>query len=142
MRYTIAQLYSDMERYHVKELYIDGVLGRLHVSRDMLGQLVRDGFTSDEYASNPDTTSPWLLEVQDGVGVLRANPGGKRNRDGTRGGVRIAGLRESRAHRDRTKNGLSSTRRMYQDRKPSSDAPLAEQIQSVRSRRAARLAGR
>jgi hypothetical protein len=138
MRYTISHLYSDMKRYHVHRLYIDGVFGRREVPREMLDQLVRDGLSSDQLSSNPHTTSPWLLEAHARVGVLRPNPGGKRNRDGTRGGVRFAGLRAGITRGGRAKSGLTRARRMYQGRTPVSDAPLIERIQSRRSRQAAR----
>jgi hypothetical protein len=101
----------------------------------MLDIIITDGMSKDSaYARNPHMTSPWLLSFPSaGIGVLRQNPGGKRNRDGTRGGVWISGARKS--HKPGIVGGTSRARRMYKGRKPVSDAPLEERIQSRRSRR-------
>lgn len=137
-RYTVSDLYSEIDRYHVHTLYIDGVLGRIEIPCEMLCTIVQDGMSATSARANdPHMTSPWLLKVSTpGVGILRPNPGGKRNQDGTRGSVRLR--LPCKSLQPGAVNGTSRARRMYQGRKPTSDAPLIERVQSVRSRQAAR----
>jgi len=129
-RYTISQLYSEVDRYHVRQLYLDGVLGRTEIDRDMLPTIIQDGLSSP---ATPHTTSPWMLvEHRAGVGVLRPNPGGRRRRDGLRGRVLLS--------IDLPRKGLPSagstrSREVWRGRTPISDAPFAERIKSRRSRR-------
>lgn len=130
-RYTISQLYSEVDHYHLHALYVHGHLGVTEIPLAMLATIVRDGLTKEP---EPDRTSPWLLEVpRTGIGILVPNPGGKRRKDGTRGQVRI------RSKVDGVTTGGNGsrqrTRHVWRGRKPVSNAPLAERIQSRETRR-------
>lgn len=84
---TVARLYEEMNRFQIGRLFLVGHLGAIEIPREMLPQIVADGLTS---RVEPDRTSPWVLSVpRQGIGLLHANPGGKRRRDGTRGRVFI-----------------------------------------------------
>jgi hypothetical protein len=89
-RYTIANLRIDLDRYHVQALYVRGHLGTTSVPLDMLDDIIMDGF-SHAYQVTPSSTSPWLFSPlsRTGIAILTPNPGGMRNRNGSRGSVRI-----------------------------------------------------
>ena len=86
--YTIAQLHGDIERYHIRQLYIWGHLGAIEVPFDILDDIIQDGFYS-KWAIEPIWTSPWMLSVpHTGIGILSPNPRGRlAGQDGLRGWV-------------------------------------------------------
>jgi hypothetical protein len=88
-RYTLTHLHEEIERFKVARLYIVGIRGALDLQGNMLTQVLRDGVRTP-HQTTPNATSPWLLSVPHaGIGLLHPNPGGRRNRDGTRGRVSI-----------------------------------------------------
>jgi hypothetical protein len=89
MRYTLTHLHDEIERFKVTRLLIVGVAGAIELQRDMLPQVLRDGF-ANMVQITPHSISPWLLSVpHTGIGLLTPNPGGRRNRNGTRGRVHM-----------------------------------------------------
>lgn len=130
MRYRVSHLYAEIDRYHVHTLLLLGPNGPYEYSREMLRQLVRDGFANAVNAI-PSATSPWLLSVpRTGFGLLSPNPGGKHNKEGTRGSVRLR--LPGRSCQPGVVGGSTRARRIYQGRKPISDAPLEERIKGRR----------
>ena len=126
-RYRISHLYSELDRYHITRLYLDGPLGRTEIDREMLPTIIQDGLSS---RATPHTTSPWMLEHGAGVGVLRPNPGGRRRRDGLRGRVLLS---IDRPYKGMPSAGRTRSREVWRGRKPASNAPLKIRIQSKRS---------
>jgi hypothetical protein len=110
--YTIASLYKELDRYRVHQLLIQGVDGAMEVPPDMLETILRDSLRRQ---LTPNSMSPWLLSVPHaGIDVLRPNPEGRRNREGTRGKVHIHHMGRGRSHRPyRVSYGRTRTRNRY-----------------------------
>ena len=107
MKYTLTHLHEELDRYKVTRLLIVGLAGAIEIERDMLSRVLRDGFAAPANIT-PDSISPWVLSVPHlGIGLLHPNPGGYRNRDGSRGSVRI---------RAPLSGGTTRARRMYKGR--------------------------
>ena len=90
-RYTVSRLYEELSRFKIGRLFLRH-LGAIEIPREMLLSVPRQG-----------------------IGLLYANPGGKRRRDGTRGRVFIPWLGSGRRRQSR---GTTKARKMYRGRAP------------------------